>query len=98
MMLIIAILRYRASAYPLKTPIRKRKLKVFCAMVYIVSFIQGYAISIPICVDKDEHGVLIKIQRFVFIFFCILTTSAYAVINCKFRRVLFNQKTNFLTS
>ena len=49
MMLIIAILRYRASAYPLKTPISKRKLKVFCVMVYIVSFILGYAIYIPIC-------------------------------------------------
>ena len=46
MMLIISVLRYRATVHPLKPAISRRKLKVVCGLVYIVGFIAGYGPAI----------------------------------------------------
>jgi hypothetical protein len=48
MMLIISVLRYRATVRPLKPDVSRRKLKVVCGLVYIVSFIAGYATNLPL--------------------------------------------------
>ena len=48
MMLIISVLRYRATVHPLKPDVSRRKLKVVCGLVYIVSFIAGYATNLPL--------------------------------------------------
>ena len=48
MMLIISLLRYRATVHPLKPDVIRRKLKVVCGLVYIVSFIAGYATNLPL--------------------------------------------------
>jgi hypothetical protein len=49
MMLIISLLRYRATVHPLKPDISRRKLKVVCGLVYIVGFIAGYGTRLPLC-------------------------------------------------
>ena len=41
MMLIISLFRYRAIVHPLKPAISRRKLKVVCALVYLVGLIVG---------------------------------------------------------
>ena len=38
MMLIISVLRYRATVHPLKPAISRRKLKVVCGLVYLIIF------------------------------------------------------------
>ena len=49
MMLIISLLRYRATVHPLKPDISRRKLKVVCGLVYLVGFIAGYGTCLPLC-------------------------------------------------
>ena len=49
MMLMISVLRYRATAHPLKPAISRRKLKVICGLLYIVGFIAGYGTELPLC-------------------------------------------------
>ena len=48
-MLMISVLRYRATVHPLKPDVSRRKLKVVCGLVYIVGFIAGYATYLPLC-------------------------------------------------
>ena len=95
LMLIIAFLRYRATAYPFKHPISKRRLKVSCTMAYLASFLFGYALFIPSCVGYDDYFVLVKIQHNVVALGCILVTTVNAAIYYKIGRVLYNQKNNF---
>jgi hypothetical protein len=74
MMLIISLLRYRATVHPLKPDVSRRKLKVVCGLVYIVGFIAGYATYLLLCFmqwndvaivyDKVFYGYLIS--RFYF--------------------------------
>jgi hypothetical protein len=45
MMLIISVLRYRATVHPLKPAISRRKLKVVSGLLYIVGFIAGYVLT-----------------------------------------------------
>ena len=49
MMLIISLLRYRATVHPLKPDVSRRKLKVVCGLVYLVGFIAGYGTRLPLC-------------------------------------------------
>ena len=49
MMLVISVLRYRATVHPLKPAISRRKLKVVCGSVYVVGLIAGYGATVPIC-------------------------------------------------
>ena len=49
MMLIISLLRYRATVHPLKPDVSRRKLKVVCGLVYVVGFIAGYGTRLPLC-------------------------------------------------
>ena len=51
-MLIISLLRYRATVHPLKPGISRRKLKDICGLVYLVGFIAGCGIRLPACFIK----------------------------------------------
>jgi hypothetical protein len=74
MMLIISLLRYRATVHPLKPDISRRKLKVVCGLVYIVGFIAGYGTDLPLCFmqwsdvaifyEKVLHGYAISCFHF----------------------------------
>jgi hypothetical protein len=58
-MLIISLLRYRATVHPLKPDVSRRKLKVVCGLVYIVGFISGYATNLPVCFIMQRNDVAI---------------------------------------
>ena len=49
MMLVISVLRYRATVHPLEPAITRPKLKVVCGLVYVVGLIAGYGAAVPIC-------------------------------------------------
>ncbi len=49
MMLVISVLRYRATVHSLKPAISRRKLKVVCGLVYVVGLIAGYGPAVPNC-------------------------------------------------
>ena len=53
MMLTISLLRYRAAVHPLKPAISGRKLKVVCALVYLVALIVAVGIHMPPCLIKS---------------------------------------------
>ena len=94
MMLIISLLRYRATVHPLTPDVSQRKLKVVCGLVYIVGFIAGYATYLPLCFmqwndvaivyDKVLHGYVIS----CFYFF---PTVFMAVVYYKIGRALIKQ-------
>ena len=54
MMLIISILRYRATVYPLKAAINRRKLKIVCGLGYILGLIAEYEAGIPLCLKRND--------------------------------------------
>ena len=59
MMLIISLLRYRATVHPLKPDVSRRKLKVVCGLVYIVGFIAGYGTGLPLCFVQRNDVVIV---------------------------------------
>ena len=59
MMLIISLLRYRATVHPLKPDVSRRKLKVVCGLVYIVGFIAGYGTGLPLCFVQQNDVVIV---------------------------------------
>ena len=63
MMLMISVLRYRATVHPLKPDVSRRKLKVVCGLVYIVSFIAGYATNLALCFRMQWNDVAIVYDK-----------------------------------
>ena len=57
LMLIISLLRYRATVHPLKPSISRRKLKVVCGLVYLVGLIVEGGIRFPRCFIKSNVAV-----------------------------------------
>ena len=49
MMLIISVLRYRATVHPSKPAVSRRKLKVVCGLVYLGGLIAACGIHLPLC-------------------------------------------------
>ena len=54
MMLIISLLRYRATVHPLKPSVSRRKLKVVCGLVYLVGLILACGTYLPLCSIKSK--------------------------------------------
>ena len=91
MMLIISVLRYRATVHPLKPAISRRKLKVVCGLVYIVGFIVGYVPDMPFCF-KHVPIVYHKINVAYLISCCyFFPTTFMAVVYYKICRALIKQ-------
>ena len=65
MMLIISVLRYRATVHPLKPDISRRKLKVVCGLVYIVGFIAGYGTRLPLCFMQWNDVAIVYAKVFL---------------------------------
>jgi hypothetical protein len=95
MMLIISLLRYRATVHPLKPEVSRRKLKVVCGLVYIVGFIAGYATNLPLCFRMQWNDVAIvydKVLRgYVISCFYFFPTIFMAVVYYKISRELMKQ-------
>ena len=54
MMLIISLLRYRATVHPLKPAISRQKLKVVCGLVYLLCLIVAGGVGLPLCFIKSN--------------------------------------------
>ena len=92
MMLIISVLRYRAIVHPWKPAISRRKLKVVCALVYIVAFIAGYGTFLPVCFMNDAAIVYTKFYFGYFVFcFYFFPPIFMAVVYYKIGRALIEQ-------
>jgi hypothetical protein len=87
MMLVISVLRYRATVHPLRPAISRRKLKVFCAVVYIVGFIAGCGLFLPLCFIR--HTTYRKLRLlFIVIVYNFVPTILMAVAYYKIGRAL----------
>jgi hypothetical protein len=89
LMLIISVLRYRATVHPLKPAISRRKLKVVCGLVYLVRLIAGYEVFLPECFLNDDSYW--KFRNACTIFFLIVPTIFMAVVYYKIGRALIKQ-------
>ena len=94
MMLTISLLRYRAAVHPLKPAISGRKLKVVCALVYLVALIVAVGIHMPPCLIKS-FVVRVTYSKFHFasgIFFVYFGSTIFmAVVYYKISRSLIKQ-------
>ena len=94
MMLIISLLRYRATVHPLKPDISRRKLKVVYGLVYIVGFIAGYATYLPLCFMQWNDVVIVyaKVYNgYIVSCFYFFPTLFMAVVYYKIGRELIKQ-------
>ncbi len=71
MMLVISVLRYRATVHPLKPAITRRKLKVVCGLVYVVGLIAGYGAVVPKCfMQWNDVAIVYDKFHLGYIIFC----------------------------
>ena len=95
-MLIISLLRYRATVHPLKPAISRRKLKVVCGLVYLVGLIVGCGIRLPECLIKS-NVVIVAYKKFYYVFWVFVgyfaPTLFMAVVYFKISRSLMKQNT-----
>ena len=93
MMLVISVLRYRATVHPLKTAITRRKLKVVCGLVYVVGLIAGYGPFVPVCLLKGEFYFVYDKFTSGYIIFCyyFFPTIFMAVVYFEIGRALIKQ-------
>jgi hypothetical protein len=91
MMLIISVLRYRATVHPLKHAIIRRKLKVVCGLVYLGCLVAGYGygVFLPECFLQDDSYW--KFCHAGTVFFLIVPTIFMAVVYYKIGRALIKQ-------
>ena len=94
MMLIISLLRYRATVHPLKPAISRRKLKVVCGLVYLLGLIVGGGVGLPLCFIKSNVALetIWKFYCAFFIFFVYFVPTIFmAVVYYKIGRSLIKQ-------
>jgi hypothetical protein len=95
MMLIISLLRYRATVHALKPNVSRRKLKVVCGLMYIVGFIAGYGTYLPLCVMQWNDVAIVYYKVFygyAISCFYFFPTVFMAVVYQKIGRSLIKQK------
>ena len=92
-MLIISLLRYRATVHPLKPSISRRKLKVVCGMVYLVGLIVAGGVRLPLCfIQSNVFDAYRKFYWAFYIFFVYSVPTIFmAVVYCKIGRSLIKQ-------
>ena len=94
MMLVISVLRYRATVHPLKPGITRRKMKVVCGLVYVVCLIAGYGPIMPECLIQRNHvRIVYRKFHFGYIISCIIffPTIFMTVVYFKIGRALIKQ-------
>ncbi len=94
MMLVISVLRYRATVHPLKPAITRRKLKVVCGLVYVVGLIAGYGAAVPYCfmLWNNVPTVYVKFTSgYILFFHYSFPTIFMAVVYYKIGRALTKQ-------
>jgi hypothetical protein len=89
MMLVISLLRYRATAHPLKPAISRRKLKGVCGLLYIFGLFAGYAAFLPDCFTQALYLKFSYVYTIVVYYFA--PTTFMAVVYYKIGRALVKQ-------
>ena len=94
MMLIISLLRYRATVHSLKPAISRRKLKVLCGLVYLAGLIAACGINFPLCFIKSTvlFDAFLKFYFAFWVVFAFLGPTIFmAVVYFKISRSLMKQ-------
>jgi hypothetical protein len=92
MMLVITVLRYRATVHPLKLAISRRKLKVVCGLVYIVGFIAGYGTDLPLCfMQQNDRAVMRILYAYAIIVYILVPIIFMTVVYYRIGRALVAQ-------
>ena len=94
MMLVISLIRYRATVHPLKPACSRRKLKVVCGLLYLAGLIAACVAEVPMCFVKSVmHDAYWK-SYFIFwiLFVYFVPTIIMAVVYYKIGRSLMEQK------
>ena len=95
MMLVISVLRYRATLHPLKPEISREKLRVVCGFGYILGFIVGVGGTISSCFLRKSplaSSIYTKLYKAGTIFLIYYApTVVMAVLYGKIYRALMNQ-------
>ena len=92
MMLIISLLRYRATVHPLKPAISRRKLKIVCGLVYLVGLIAASGAHLPSCFIKSNDDFAKKFDYAFWVFFVFfLPTIFMAIVYYKIVQALIKQ-------
>ena len=94
MMLIISVLRYRATVHPLKPAISRRKLKVVCGLAYTVGLTAGYGTRLPLCFMRGNDIEIVYFKYFngyLISCFYIFPTIFMAVLYYKIGRAVIKQ-------
>ena len=93
-MLIISLLRYRATVHPLKPAWSRRKLKIVCVLVYLGGLIAACGTELPLCFIKLNvtHDAYRKSYHAFWIFLVyFVPTIIMAVVYYKIGRSLMKQ-------
>ena len=94
MMLLISLLRYRATLHPLKPAISRRNLKIVCGLMYLVGLILAIASGLPALLIKS-NALSAAYKKFYFasgLFFVgFLPTIFMCVVYCKIALALIKQ-------
>ena len=95
MMLVISVLRYFATIYPLKPAISRRKLKIVCGISCFLALVTGYGAVIPFCITELNDTWTVYRTFFavyVLFWFNLFPTVFMAVVYYKIGRALIKQK------
>ena len=93
MMLVISVLRYRATVHPLKLAITRRKLKVVCGLVHVAGLIAVYGTILPPCCIQQNLTAYKRYYKFAYevIATGLAPTIFMAVVYYKIGRALAKQ-------
>ena len=94
MMLIISILRYCATIYPLRSAVSRRKLEFAVGFGYIFGLITGYGVSLPRCFLQESKAEAVYLRvyfSYVIICFYFFPTFLMSVVYFKIYRALIKQ-------
>ena len=99
MMLMISMLRYRATVHPLKPAISQGKLINFGYVVYVTSLTTGLGLNVPSCVNvKLNYSIYTKFMSGFDFFLYLVPTIFMIVCYCKIGRALVKQNNLFYRS
>ncbi len=91
MMLVVSVLRYRATVHPLKPAISRRELKVVCGLMYVVGLIAGYGPAVPNCFMPGNAAY----EKYHLVYFLssviVFPTIFMAIVYFKISRTLIKQ-------
>lgn len=97
MMLLIAVLRYRATVHPLKPAVSGRKFYVCCGSGYLIGLFAGLGIGVPECLLRtDREAYWMSRYSFSLFFYCA-PISCMAVLYFKTCQALVRQNKHMKT-